>query len=130
MAAPFMDQWSPATKIAVHEAFVDFLDGPSGNASVTIHRNDDILLATFVLERPCGIVDPVTGQITFVSEQLEEDAPETGTAAYASIRDSSGNVHRSLGCIQGMIPVINKCVLNNLLIESGSRAELTSMVMA
>ena len=129
MAAPFMDQWSPATRIAVHEAFVDFLDGPSGNASVTIHRNDDVLLATLDLQRPCGTVDPTTGQITFAPDGLEENAPNEGTAAYAVIRDSSGDPHRSLGCIQGSVPVLNKCVLNSTLIEENGRVELISMVI-
>lgn len=127
MAAPYLDQWSPATKIAVHEGFVSFLDGPSGNASITIHRNDDVLLAEIPLTRPCGTVNPTTGLITMTALALEESAPAGGFAAYATLRDSAGVPVRSLGCQAGSVPVINKCVLNNLEITESSRVELVSM---
>ena len=130
MAAPFMNQWSPATKVAVHEGFVSFLDGGSGNARVTIHRSDDVLLATLLLERPCGTVNPSTGQITMIPGPPEDNAPAGGTASYAVIRDSTGEPHRSLGCIQGSVPVINICVINNIEIDENGRVALLSMVIS
>lgn len=129
MAAEYMDEWAPSAKEAAHIGLRDVLDGASGNAFITVHRNDDSLLATLELQRPCATVDSLTGQFTALIGDREENAPNGGFADYATLRNSSGDAVRSMECVQGSEPVPGKCVLNTLQIELGGRVELVSFIV-
>jgi hypothetical protein len=129
MPAQFLDVWSPASISAAHQGLLDFLDGESGAGSVTIHRSDDALLATIPLQSPGGSVNGANGQVTLLPDGREENAPAAGDANYATLRNSSGTAMRSMECVQGVSPVLNKCVLNTTTIELGGRVELVSAVI-
>ena len=130
MAAPFLNVWSPAAIEAAHTGFLAHIDGGSGAGSITIHRADDVLLATIPLDRPGGTISSVTGALALAADGREDDAPAAGNASYATIRNSSGTALRSMPCEAGSSPVVGKCVLNTVEIELGGRVELVSAVIA
>lgn len=126
MAAPYLGTWSPAAKIAAHEALLALLDAhATESASITIHDVDDVLLATIPLDKPSGAVNQSTGKFTLADAGREEDAT-AGAASYATLRDGAGDPHISLPCQAGTTPVAGKCVLNTLTIVAGAPVELVS----
>jgi hypothetical protein len=106
------------------------IDGGAGNGAITIHRADDVLLATITLTRPAGTVNGTTGVLTLAQQTREDDAPAAGNADYATIRDSSGTALRSMPCVAGLNPVVGSCVLNTVEVELGGRVELVSAVIS
>jgi len=126
MPADFLNTWSPASKVAAHEALVAMLDAHvTDPAFVTIHDSSDVTLAVILLEKPSGTVTPGTGRLALITNGREEDAT-AGTASYATLRDGYGDPYTSLLCEQGTTPVPGACVLNTLGIVGGTPVDLVS----
>ena len=125
MAAQHLSAWSPAAKGSAHTALLEFLDAGASSASLTIHDASDKLLVTVALTEPCGTVNGTTGALTLTPAGTGTGVDE-GVPSYASLRDGSGTVHRSLPCEQGMSPVVNKCVLNVMSISVGTVVTVVS----
>lgn len=129
MAAPFLDEWSPAAIIAAHTALRDLLDAAADPARITLHDAADVLLATAVLARPCATIDPVTGAMTFVIATQETDAPADGDIAYGTLRDGDGVGHSSLPPELGDAPVPGKVVVNTTQVFVGGPVQILSAVL-
>ena len=130
MAGAFSQDWSPQVIAACNQAILDLLDSQEENARITIHTEMDVLLGELLLENPCGSVDLVTGVATLVPGPRLEEAPATGVAAYASIRDGAGHPHRSIPCMQGDSPVPGFCILNSLFVVAGSPVQIMSIQLS
>ncbi len=128
MPAPGSATYSAAAKVAAHTSFRDLVDSGSGAVLVKIRDSSDVLLAQITLNDPCGSVDGGTGQLTFDVDPalIDSSANASGTAAYAEICDSDGDVHLALPAQAGSSPVSGKIVLNTLSIVSGAPVELIS----
>lgn len=130
MAAQYLDDWSPTIIVAGNTALRDVLDSHATDpATVTIHDEDDVLLAQIMLQKPCGTVNGATGQLPLQPDGREEAAPAGGIAAYVTIRGGGGEPHRSLPCEAGVDPVSGRCVLNTLTIVQGGPVEIVSLVI-
>jgi len=95
------------------------LDGGSAAGTLTIYDSGDVQLVQFDLDDPSGSVAAGTGQLTLSVPTATVNADATGTAAYAELADSDGNVGLSIECAQGTTAASGYCVLNTLSITSG-----------
>lgn len=126
MAASYLTAWNPTCIVAAHEALLDVIIAGTGDPALTIHDENDVLLAEIPLASTGGTVNGTTGELTLTANGREESAPATGAAEYATLRDGDGNALRSVECQQGTTPVSNACVLSALGITSGDPVELVS----
>lgn len=126
MPAPAEATYSAAALVAAHTSFRDLIDAGAAAGSVKIRDASDVLLAQIPLNDPSGSVDAGTGQLTLSISGPDTNADATGTAAYAEICDSDGNVLLSMPAQAGTAPVSGFLVLNTLSIVSGTQVELVS----
>lgn len=119
MPAPSSATYSLQALIAAHQSFADLVDSGSGAGSIKIRSAADVLLAQVPLNDPCGTVSGVTGQLTLSIAGPDTSADATGSAAYAEVCDSNGNVYLSLPATSGTVSVPGYVVLNTLSIVSG-----------
>ena len=129
MPAQHLANWSPTVIVAAHTEMVTILSSGAAAPTLTIHDADDVLLGTITLPDPAGTVNPTTGAVTVTQQAREDSAPTEGVAAYSSLRDGDGVVHRSMPCQQGTVAVLGYCVLNSLQILQGSPVELVSLTI-
>lgn len=104
----------------VQTSFRDLLDAEAAAANITIHKADDTLLGTIVLDDPCGTVSGVTGQLTFVIDVDEDAAPAGGEASYARFNDGNGVECLRMDCQAGLSPVSGFFVITSLTIVQGA----------
>lgn len=130
MAAEYLNTWNPAAIVAAHTALLALIDGATTAGKVTLHDEDDILLATIPLTDPAGTVNGSTGALTLTASARDESADASGAASYATIRDGDDVAYRSLSCQAGSSAVANRCVLNTLSIIAGGPVELVSLVIS
>jgi len=126
MAVPSSATWSVAALSAAHTGVINTIDGGASAGSVKIRDASDVLLAEIALSDPCGTVSGGTGQLAFSFAGPDTSADATGTAAYAEICDSDGNVHLALPAEAGTVAVSGKIVLNTLSIVAGTNVEIAS----
>ena len=126
MSAPTEATYSVAALVAAHTSFRDLIDSGASAGFVRIRTSADALLAQVPLNDPCGAVNGTTGQLTFSFSGRDESADATGTAAYAEVCDSDGDVHLALPVQAGTAAVSGKLVLNTLSIVSGGPVEILS----
>jgi hypothetical protein len=128
MPAPSDIVFSVASKVAAHTAFKDLIDAGSGPGTVKIKTAADVVLATIVLESPCGTVNGTTGQLVF-SLPSSVTAVSTGIAAYGEIADSAGLVHLSMPVVVSSSAVSNRFALNSeAVVEGGAVSILSALV--
>ncbi len=125
MPAPSSPTYSAAAKVAAHTSFRDLLDSGSGAGSAKVRDASDVLLVTIPLNDPSGTVNGTTGQLT-LDFPAAANAAASGTAAYAELCDSDGDVHLAIPCQAGTSAVSGKFVLNTLGIVSGAPVEVVS----
>jgi hypothetical protein len=125
MAAQYLTAWNPDAIEAAHNALLGLLDADSNPAKVTIHNSSDTLLATVTLTDPAGTVNTSTGKLT-LTQSASTTAIEDGTASYASLRDGAGVVYRSYPCSAGSSPVVNTCVITDLVLSVGQQVDILS----
>ena len=110
---------------AAHTGLMEDLPG----GSLAILDSGGVLLASVTLGSPAGSVNTTTGQLTFTIATQEDSAPNSGTAANAELRDSTGVVYLTLTCTEGTAAVSGECVLNSLNILAGAPVEVVSLVI-
>lgn len=127
MAVPSVATYSVAAKVEAHTSFRNLIDSGSSAGFIRIRSATDTLLAQIPLADPCGTVNNSTGQLTFTTTNAtDSSADATGTAAYAEICDSDGDVHLALPAQAGTVAVSGKVVLNTTSIVAGGAVSLVS----
>lgn len=122
--------FSAAAKIAAHQAFANLIDSGAGNGLLRIRNSGDILLAEITLVKPCGAVNPTTGQLVFdVGSVSDLAANATGTAQYAQFCNSAGTVYLTVEIIQSATPVSNKLVMPSISLLINNPVVLTSAII-
>lgn len=119
MPAPPTAIYSEAALAAAHTAFAALLDAGAVAGLVRVRSAADALLAQLSLMKPCGTVDPNTGQLTIAAADPSTPADATGSAAYVELCDSTGEVHLTLPAQAGGAVVAGKAVLSTLAIVAG-----------
>lgn len=129
MTVPTVATYSVAALVAAHTSLRDLIDSGSGAGFVRVRNASDVLLAQVPLSDPCGTVNGATGQLTLSIAGADTSADASGTAAYAEICDSDGDVHLALPAQSGVSAVAGKAVFNTLAIVGGAPVEVMSAVI-
>jgi hypothetical protein len=129
MPAPASASFSVAALAAANGAFKDLVDAGSGPGVIKLFTEADVLVATIVLEDPCGTVNVGTGQLVLAIATQEDAAPAGGTVTYGRIEDSAGTLHLAIPVVQGGIPVAGYIVMNTVVVVEGSPVEILSATL-
>jgi hypothetical protein len=125
MGAPAVYTYSAAALIAAQTSFKDLIDTGSGNGSIKLRDESDVLLAEIPLTDPCGTVDGA-GQLTITASGPDSSADAGGLCTYGEICDVSDVVQLSLPAEEGAAAVSGKIVITNTTIVAGSEVSLVS----
>ncbi len=125
MTVPTIATYSIAAYIAAHTGLLSVIDGAASAGKVFIRDSADVLLATIILNDPCGTVSGVTGALT-MTEPPQVQAALEGTAAYAELRDGDDNLLLSLPAVAGVVPVSGYVVLNTTAIKNNQVVGMVS----
>lgn len=129
MPAPTGATFSVDAKVAAHTAFRDLIDSHATlPGSLRFRSAADVLLSEVVLPKPCGTVNPITGQLVFDVDPIprDDETNADGIAAYGEFCDGAGAVHLALPCEEGTDPVSGKIVMLTLTVVAGGPLELQS----
>lgn len=127
MAIPTSATYSLEARVHAHTALLALIDA-GGAANVKIRGTLEEMLATVTLTDPAGSVNLGTGQLT-LTPAAPAVAAANGTAAYAEICDSTGDVVLALPAQAGTAAVSGKIVINSLSIAAGTEVSLLSAVI-
>lgn len=122
-------QYEPETLIAAHQAVADLVDSGSGPGYVTVWDVNEIELATFVLDYPCGTVDQNTGRLTFDVATHELDAPNAGDHHHATLHNGDDDRLLTVQTVTGAVPVPGKLVISVDTVVAGGTVELVSFTI-
>ena len=121
MPAPASATYSVAALSAAHAAFRDLIDAGTGPGEIRLRDAADTLLATVMLDDPCGIINGSTGALDFAIPGGDL-AAVTGTLyeGYAQFCDSAGVVHLTLPTETGTAAIPGKLVVNGFNLIAGA----------
>ncbi len=119
-------QYEPVVLAAAHQALADLIDGGGDVGRIKIYDSGGVLLATFVLQNPCGTVDTDTGQLTLAPAAPELNAPAGGVAHHAELENGDGDRLLTVSVQAGTGPVPGVLVVSVANIVAGGTVELVS----
>ncbi len=119
-------QYQPVALVAAHQALATLLDGGASAARIRVFDADETHLATFMLQKPCGTVDPASGQLALLPAGPELNAPAAGVAHHAQLEAGDGEAVAVVSVQEGTAPVPGALVLSVLNIVAGGTVELVS----
>lgn len=121
--------YSAAAKIAANTAFLGVLDGAETEAKLRLKNGLGVILATILLDDPCGTVNGTTGALTITAASAA-NISVTGNAVTAELCDGDNVVHKTMPCISGSAPVAGFCVLRVTQLYVGGTVAIVSLVIS
>jgi len=119
--------YTPDLLVPVRTEMLAIIAAGVGDPAFLIYDDDEVLLATLVLDDPPGAVNGTTGQITLTPGAPESDAPAAGVAHSAVLVDGDGTaLIEDIEVVQGVAPVAGKLVISSTNILLGATVELVS----
>jgi hypothetical protein len=125
----FQYTYSPMAIAAANGALRDLIDAKASPGQITLYDANDVLLATFTLDRPCGVINPATGVLTFSPALPESNAPASGTAYKATLCDGEGLVILTVPVTQGLVAQQGVFVLSTTTVIEGGMVQLLSAAL-
>ena len=128
MPAPTQATYSLEAKIAANTALRDLIDAQAGNGKLHLMNEEDSIMATFELTKPCGTVNATTGKLVITTTTGLAVVEYGGyEATHAALVDSDGYAHLTLPAQEGSEPVAGKVILDLTFLEHGGTVEIGSI---
>lgn len=126
MPAPTQATYSLEAKIAANTALRDLIDAQAGNGKLHLMNEEDSIMATFELTKPCGTVNATTGKLVITATGLAV-IQFTDTATHAALVDSNDDAHLTLPAQEGSEPVAGKVILDLSFLAHDGTVEIGSI---
>jgi hypothetical protein len=126
MPVPTTATYAVAALEAAHQSLVDLIDTDSPG-SLTLFDADDVEIASFEFDVPCGTVSPTTGTLTFAMVETSAVVATAATVAYGAIADEAGTAYLSLPAAVGTAAASGYVVLNALEVAEGGTLTVMSV---
>lgn len=126
MAAPYLTDWNPSAKAAMHTELVAEI---GENGKITVHANDGTKLLEWDLGTVAGTVNDTTGVLTLTPEEAAVLGLADDDASYATLRKSDDTPLRSWPCQHGSTAALGYFVMNNLTVATGQTVTMLAHVI-
>ena len=126
MPAPTQATYSLEAKIAANTAIRDLIDAQAGNGKLHLMNEEDSIMATFELAKPCGAVNETTGKLVITATGVAV-SQSTDTVTHAALVDSNDDAHLTLPAQEGSAPVAGKVILSSTYLEADGTVEIGSI---
>ena len=128
MPAPTQATYSLEAKIAANTALRDLIDAQAGNGKLHLMNEEDYIMATFELTKPCGTVNTTTGKLVITTTTGLAVVEYGGyNATHAALVDSDEYAHLTLPAQEGSEPVAGKVILDLSFLAHGGTVEIGSI---
>lgn len=128
MPAPTQATYSIEAKIAANTALRDLIDAQAGNGKLHLMNEEDFIMATFELTKPCGTVNATTGKLVITTTTGLAVVEYGGyEATHAALVDSDEYAHLTLPAQEGSAPVAGKVILSSTYLEYDGTVEIGSI---